>query len=180
MLRLDKVYAYLNGNKDHVVQYWRGAKVEVASSIDASFACHDDFKSRTGCVLLCCGSYVAAWTTKQTLNTKSSAEAELVGLTDESGWVIWARNWLRKQGYDPGAARIAQDNTSVADILKKGPVAQMRTRHLSIRYHFVADLIKRGEIVIEPIRTEFMIADGLTKPLVGESFVKNRSMLVTV
>jgi hypothetical protein len=180
MDRLDRVYRYLNANKERRIDFWRDAKVEVCSYIDASFACHDDYKSRTGCVLMCCGAYVGAWTSKQGLNTKSSAEAELVGLTDECGWAIWARNWIEAQGHEPGVVKIFQDNTSVAEILKRGPVAQLRTRHLSIRYHFVADLIKRKELKIEPCGTENMLADGLTKPLVGATFKKIRASLITV
>jgi hypothetical protein len=72
----------------------------------------------------------------------------------------------------------------VAEILKRGPVAQLRTRHLSTRYHFEADLIKRKEVEIVPCGTENilkrgygtenMLADVLTRPLVGASFAKIR------
>jgi hypothetical protein len=178
--KLDRVYRYLNANRRRALDFWRGAKVEVSSYIDASFACHDDYKSRTGCILTCCGSFVGAWTSKQALNTKSSAEAELVGLTDDSGWVIWARNWISAQGYSQGPAKIYQDNTSVAEILKRGPVAQLRTRHLSIRYHFVADLIRRKEVQIVACGSENMLADGMTKPLTGRVFERLRNALITV
>jgi hypothetical protein len=178
--KLDRVYRYLNANKRRSLDFWRGAKVEVSSYIDASFACHDDYKSRTGCILMCCGSFVGAWTSKQGLNTKSSAEAELVGLTDDCTWAIWARNWVEAQGYAQGPVKIFQDNTSVAEILKRGPVAQLRTRHLSIRYHFVADLIKRGEVSIIACGTENMLADGLTKPLTGQNFVRIRDAIITI
>jgi hypothetical protein len=81
--KLTRVYRYLNANRRRSLDFWRGAKVEVSSYIDASFAFYDDYKSRTGCILMCCGLYVRGWTSKQGLNTKSSAEAELVGLTDD-------------------------------------------------------------------------------------------------
>jgi hypothetical protein len=123
---------------------------------------------------------VGAWSTKQAINTKSSTESELVGLTEDCSWVIWARNWLIGQGHKPAAAVIYHDNTAVQDILKKGPSAELRTRHLSIRYHFVADLMKRGEVVIQYCPTDDMIADILTKPLVGEQFAKLRDYLVKV
>jgi hypothetical protein len=178
--RLDRVYRYLNGSKDRVLQFWRGGKVEVSLFVDAAFACHADMKSRTGAVLLCCGCFVAAWTSKQTQNTKSSTESELVGLTDECGWLIWARNWMLEQGYPPMVPVIYQDNTSVVDILKRGPSAQLRTRHLGIRHHFVGDLIKRDEVKIEYCRTEDMVADMLTKPLIGQQFRKLRDVLVRV
>jgi hypothetical protein len=177
---LERVYRYLHANPKHVVEYWRGAEVGVTSYIDSSHASHDDYKGRTGCVLLCAGGLVGAWSTKQAINTKSSTESELVGLTEDCSWVIWARNWLIAQGVKPKIAIIFQDNLAVQDILKKGPSAELRTRHLSIRYHFVADLIKRGEVAIEYCPTRDMIADILTKPLVGEQFANLRNRLVHV
>ena len=137
-------------------------------------------KSRTGTVLLCCGCFVGAWTSKQTMNTKSSTESELVGLTDECGWLIWAQNWLVEQGYEREVPVVYQDNTSVAEILKRGPTAQGRTRHLGIRHQFVGDLIKRNEIRIVYCRSEDMLADMLTKPLVGQQFRKLRDRMVKV
>lgn len=115
--RLDRVFRYLN------LVYKAGGKLEPAVYIDASFACHEDMRSRTGAVLYVANCFVGAWTTKQSLNTKSSTEAELVGLTDECTWLIWARNWLEAMGYKQTAAVVFQDNDSVKDILKRGPSA---------------------------------------------------------
>lgn len=36
----------------------------------------------------------------------------------------------------------------------------------------------RGEVEIERCATEGMVADGLTKPLIGEAFRKLRSLMV--
>lgn len=177
---LDRVYRYLNANRNHHIDYFKGGKVEVSAYIDASHACHEDYRGRTGCVLLCCGAFMGVWTNKQTLNTKSSSESELVGLSDECGWVIWARNFIKAQGYQTPPATIFQDNTAVKDILKKGPSAQLKTRHLGIRQHFVADRMKNKEVKIEYCATKEMIADMFTKPLVGELFAKLRGYLVQV
>ena len=94
--------------------------------------------------------------------------------------MIWAYNWTKGQGYDLPAPILYQDNTAVVDILKKGPGAQMRTRHISIRFHFLGDLMRRGEIKLMYCKTEDMLADGLTKSLVGEKFRSMRDRMVTV
>jgi hypothetical protein len=176
MENLDRVFRYLNGNRYH----WTGAKVEISAYIDASLASDEGFKGRTGMVLMCCGSMVGAWSARQAINTKSSTETELVGLTEDCTWALWARNWLRGQGYRPGAVRIYQDNLAVQDILKRGPSAEMRTRHLSIRYHFVGNLIKRNKVIIEYCPTEDMVANILTKPLVGKQFAALSNRLFCV
>jgi hypothetical protein len=38
-------------------------------------------------------------------------------------------------------------------------------RHLDIRYFFVKERIDAGEMIVEHMRTDRMLADGMTKPL---------------
>ena len=37
---------------------------------------------------------------KQKINTKSSTEAEIVGVDDSLAYILWARYFLQEQGYD--------------------------------------------------------------------------------
>lgn len=39
------------------------------------------------------------------------------------------------------------------------------TKHIDIKYHFVREHIEKGDIAIQYISTDKMIADSLTKPL---------------
>jgi len=47
-----------------------------------------------------------------------------------------------------------------------------RTRHFNIKYYYVTDLIERKELTIEFCPTDRMLADYMTKPLVGAKFIK--------
>jgi hypothetical protein len=55
-----------------------------------------------------------------------------------------------------------------------------RTKHIAVRYFFVADRIKAGELTAVWCPTGKMIADFLTKPLQGTMFKKFRDMLMGV
>jgi hypothetical protein len=55
-----------------------------------------------------------------------------------------------------------------------------RTRHINIRYFFVADRVKSNEVSIEYCPTETMMADYLTKPLVGTKFRWFRDRVLNV
>ena len=50
--------------------------------------------------------------------------------------------------------------------------------HIDIRYFFIKDRIDNGDIKVEYLHTKSMIADYLTKPLVGELFYKLRDLLL--
>lgn len=45
-----------------------------------------------------------------------------------------------------------------------------RTKHVSLRYFSISDLVERCELTLSYLPTEKMIADILTKPLQGQLF----------
>ena len=59
-------------------------------------------------------------------------------------------------------------------LVGRAPSSGKRTRHINIRYFFVADRVKSGEIGIEYCPTDDMVGDFFTKPLQGGKFVKFR------
>ena len=46
-----------------------------------------------------------------------------------------------------------------------------RSKHIEMRYHFIGDLVQRGALKLQYIRTDEQIADILTKPLIPSKFV---------
>jgi hypothetical protein len=75
-------------------------------------------------------------------------------------------------------AVVYQDNQSTIALLNRGEAASSRTRHIAIRYFYLKDKIIRGEIAVEYMPTDKMIADILTKPLQGEQFAILRNALL--
>lgn len=47
--------------------------------------------------------------------------------------------------------------------MANNPLQSKRTKHVDIRFHFVKEKIKNGEIVIDKVKSADMIADLLTK-----------------
>jgi len=64
-------------------------------SVDASFAVHSDMRSHTGAVMSLGKGALIAMSTKQKLNTTSSTEAELVGVSDSMPYNMWATYFSR-------------------------------------------------------------------------------------
>ena len=55
-------------------------------------------------------------------------------------------------------------------LVKRGYSASDKTRHINIRYFFIKDRVDAGELALEYLPTEKMIADFFTKPLTGNLF----------
>jgi hypothetical protein len=90
----------------------------------------------------------------------------LVGVDDGMPLVIWTRNFLTAQGFKVKDNVVYQDNQSAILLEKNGKASSGRcTRHLDIRYFFVTDPVKKGDLRIEYCPTGDMVADFFTKPL---------------
>jgi hypothetical protein len=176
--KLDRVLRYLNATPEMGMILDATKDLCVLAYVDASFAVHTDYKSRTGGVITLGKGAVWFNSSKQKLVSKSSTEAELIGLSDVLSQVIWTRDFLVSQGYDMRPAKVFQDNLSTMALAEKGGSTAQRTRHIGIRYFFVKDRIDSGEIMLEHLGTTEMIADMLTKPLQGDLFRKLRRALL--
>ena len=122
-----------------------------------------------------------SFSTKQKLNTRSSTEAELVGVDDSMAMVIWTRNFLRAQGLEVTDNVVYQDNQSAILLERNGRASSgRRTRHIDIRYYFVTDRIKQGDLRIEYCPTDEMNGDFFTKPVQGSKFHKFQQVVLNL
>jgi hypothetical protein len=178
--KLMRVGRYLNGTKRMGIRYsfHFGSVIELFASIDASFAIHQDGKSQSAIVICVGNGPVFVRCHKQKIVTKSSHEAELVSASDGGSQVIWSRDFVIGQGYDLPPTVIYQDNMGTIASIKKGKAASTASRHVHVRYFWMKDRIDSGEINVEYMPTDEMIADMLTKPLQGEKFRMLRAKLM--
>ena len=65
--------------------------------------------------------------------------------------------------------QIFGDNQA-ANLLVKDAHISERSKHIDVAYHHVRDLYNRNLIQLDYMPTEDMVADGLTKPLLGDKF----------
>ena len=176
--KLDRVLKYLNGAPHMGIVLSPDRDLSLLVYVDASYGVHCDAKSHTGMSIALGKGPIFAKSSKQRLVSKSSTEAELIGLSDSATQAIWTRNFLEQQGYNIGPATIYQDNQSAMQLAANGRSNSERTRHIHIRYYFVKDRVESGELQIKYMPTKLMIADILTKPLQGELFRALRALLL--
>jgi hypothetical protein len=118
---------------------------------------------------------------KQKLVTRSSTEAEIVGVHDVMPQLIWTAHFLRGQGVVVDESILYQDNTSSILIEKNGRSScTKRTWHMNIRYFFIKDEVDAKRVRIEHCRTDVMLADFFTKPLQGAPFKKLRDEIMNI
>ena len=168
--KLIRLIRYLEGTRELGIVLEANKPIQLITYVDASYAVHENFKSQTGGIISLTRGPVFATSSKQKLVSKSSTEAELIGVSDVLSHVLWARDFLIEQGHNVGGAKLYQDNTSTILLANKGLSTSGKTRHIGVRYFFIKDRVDAGEVVLEHVSTTDMIADILTKPLQGHLF----------
>ena len=118
---------------------------------------------------------------KQILNSRSSTETELVAADDLMPHLCSTNYFLECQGYNVHSTIMYQDNQSEILLKNNGRASSSkRTKHLNIRYYFITDRIKKGELHIENCPTDNMVADFFTKPLQGKKFLQFRKLIMNI
>lgn len=148
--------------------------------VDASYAVHPDMRHTGGAASLGKG-IIYGTSTRQKLVTRSSTEAELVGVHDvlPHAGSLDAILPREAQGYTVTDHIVHQDNKSTMLLAQNGKGSSgKRTRHINIRYFFITDRIAAGEVSINYCPTADMISDYFTKALQGNLFKKLRNLIM--
>jgi hypothetical protein len=161
----------LSANGSGILKWW----------VDASFAVHPNMRGHSGGGLSLGRGFPIVSSTKQKLNTRSSTETEIVGADDFMPAICWTRYFMEAQGYQIKDNVLFQDNKSAILLEKNGKASSSkRTKHINIRYFFITDRVKTGDVSLVWCPTGDMIGDFMTKPLQGALFRKFRDQIMGV
>ena len=93
--------------------------------------------------------------------------AKFVACYGASSQAIWLRNLILELQVVDFISRpivIYCDNNAAVFYFRNNKIS-IGSKHMEIKYFTIKDLVKKGDIVIEHIRTESILADPLTKGL---------------
>ena len=148
--------------------------------VDASYAPpHEGYRSVQGAIYMH-GSNVLMWSSsRQGFITQSTAEAELLAYNDNESAQGAESVAHLLECFDMKVARRLIGDSKSGLVQLTGEVGSWRTRHLRLRSAKLRELIQHGVDGWHAVHRDGkeLAADGMTKPLAGQSFVKFRSML---
>ena len=177
-----KILRYLHGTSDMGIKYDNNNnknKVMITGYCDADWAGDKkDRKSTTGyCVYV--NNNLIAWNThKQATVALSTAEAELMAITELTKEIMWLKQMVSEMGFDEVLPAVEHSDNQAAVNITNNDVDHNRTKHIEIRHMYVRSEIKTGKIKIQWVRTEQQTADIFTKALQGPIFTTHRDNLV--
>lgn len=105
----------------------------------------------------------------------------MIAADDLLSKILWTKRFIEAQGHKVKANILYRDNTSAMKLESNGKASSgKRTRHFDIKFFYITDLIQRNEIQIEYCPTGDMLADYMSKPLVGTKFLIFRKKIMNL
>ena len=179
--KLQRLLNYLAGTQEiPLTLEMDEGPIEIVANIDSSHASHGDYRGHTGIFITLGKGAIQAISTKQPINTKSSAESELVAASDGATPAINVLNIILCQGIQVYSLTIEQDNKSTLAMIANGRATGPTSRHINIRFFWLNDRLASGEISMRYIPTADMTADLLTKHMEGSAFYKHRNTMLNI
>ena len=144
-------------------------KVSTVGYSDADWAgCKATRRSTSGYIFLMNGCPVAWASKKQSLVSLSSTESEYIALAKCVQQAIWMASWMREVDLDVGGPMdLLVDNLGTI-ALSETTKGHDLAKHIDIRYFFIRDAVKEGQVSIYTVASSQNLADIMTKSLPRE------------
>ena len=160
------VLCYVKGTMRHGLMFSAKRRKGLTVYADSAYANSAKSQSTTGCIFFIGNTLVSWMSKKQSITAQSSTEAKYVAVSEAAKQTIWIQHFLYSIGkeiiYCNGPTTIYEDNQGAIKIANN-PVNHPRTKHIAVRYHAIWDHVSNGEVRLEYLRTDEMVADGLMK-----------------
>lgn len=151
---------------------------ELLAFTDSDYARDEaDSKSTSGYVFLLSAGAVSWMSKKQPIVALSTTEAEFVAVAACACQFVWMRQVLKNLNHNlEGGTTVMCDSGSTIKIFKN-PVMHGRCKHIRVRFHFLRDLARDGEVELVHCGTQEQVADLKTKALKVDAFEKHRKKM---
>jgi hypothetical protein len=177
--KLQRILDYLQGTQDDIACLSADDTQTIKWYIDSSFAVHKEMRSHTGAVMTLGHGALISDSTKQKVNARSSTESKMIAVDNMIAKLLWTKKFIKAQGHKVKANIIYQDNTSAMKLELHGKASSSkRTCHFDIKFFYFMDLIKRNKMQVKYCPTDEMVADYMTKLLVGSKFIEFKNWIM--
>jgi len=162
-----RILRYLAGTLDYDLHYTKAPRsARFVSYTDSDLAGDVDTSKSTSGSLFFLGSCLVSWhSIKQKVVALSSYEVEYIAASTAATQALWLSRLLAELlDRNVEVVELKMDNKS-ALALAKNPVFHEKSKHTTIKYHFLRSCLEDGTIKAEHVSTTDQLADILTKSL---------------
>jgi hypothetical protein len=123
---------------------------------------------------------VVIWLSKkQTTVALSTAEAEYIAIATALQELLWMNQYLTELSLKDAETPVLRSDNQAAIQIATNDTLHSRSKHIDIRYHFIRDVVRRGEVELIWISTKDQEADINTKGLDVTTYKRLRGRVVS-
>ncbi|CAN6476145.1 unnamed protein product [Victoria cruziana] len=171
-----RIMKYLQGSKYYMLVYRKSDDLEILGYSDSNFAvCQDSCRSTSGYVFTLAGGALSLKSVKQILVATSTMAVEYITCYDASNQALWLYNFVvgqRIMTEIERPLRLLCDNSSAVQFSNNNR-SLSKSKYIDIKYLVMKERTQNGQVSLEHIRTDSMIAYPLTKGLPPKAFHKH-------
>lgn len=174
-----RIFRYLAGTRDRALVYYSSGE-KLDAYVDASYAPNISLttdkldlgkgKSISGYLLRLFEDPILWAVKQQTIIATSSTAAEVIALFDALDNVCVARHIMLEIFHLDEPVTMHEDNTSATQIVMGGTQKNMRST--LIKCYALLEAVENREVAVKNVPAKDQIADGLTKPLDKDKFLR--------
>jgi hypothetical protein len=175
---MKRILRYLQGTPYYSLLLRRSSSFDLVVYTDADWADCPDTRHSTSGYAVFLGDNLVSWSAKrQTVVSRSSAEAEYRAIANGMAEATWLRQLLHElQTLLSRCTLVYCDNISVV-YLSTNPVQHQRTKHVEIDLHFVREKVAIGQVRVLHVPTTSQFTDIFMKGLPSSVFNEFRFSL---
>ena len=154
MHSLLRLVRYLIGTKREGVFYparqtGKPMDFDLVGFVDAAFSdCLNTKKSTSG-YLFCFNGAPLTWrSSRQTIVTTSSTEAEYVAACEGTKEAIWLRKLFENLGFQVVDPTVLFEDNDSCRAQTENPLHHTRTKHIDIAYYFTRQMVDEGIVIL--------------------------------
>ena len=166
-----RIFRYLQMTKSMKLCF-RLDELEIKGFTDAEFVGDmDDRKSISGYVFLFGGTTISWLSKKQGCVAKYIMEAEYIARSITVSNAIWIKRFVDSLKLDiqERPVNVFCDNKSAISLIKSG-ANSLKGKHIDINYHYIQDIVERGEMKVHFVPSADMMVDPMIKGLTLNQF----------
>jgi hypothetical protein len=164
---LERFVGYLKANRDKIKLIFRKPKgMRVASNVDSNYATNKDDRKSVSGALHTLGGMLVSWLCKtQDVQALSSTEAEYIAAALAACEIKFLQMLLDEIYYVEKPGLLMEDNTGCIFLIQNQSVSG-RTKHIEVRWHYLRQLYRKGELTVTYVRSDDNESDMMTKNVI--------------
>jgi hypothetical protein len=175
---MKRILRYLQRTPDYGLLLRRSSSSNLIVYTDSDWACCSDTRRSKSGDAVFLGDNLVSWLAKrQTVVSRSSAEAEYRVIANGVAEATWLRQLLHELQTPPSWCTLVYCDNINAMYLSTNPVQHQRTKHVKIDLHFVREKVAIDQVRVLHVPTTSQFADIFTKGLPSSMFNEFQSSL---